>query len=240
MITPAVSVHDLHVALDGKPILHGIDLEIKTGSTVAILGANGSGKSTFIRALVGAIPHSRGTIEIFGDPLGSKAPWSRIGYAPQRVTQAASVPATALETVMSGLIYGWHFRYPAGAQDRALEALTTVGLAHRAHESVQTFSGGQQQRILIARALVRDPDLLVLDEPFAGIDSESRKHIIDTLITLRSRGKTIVMVLHDIYNLDTIIDSTHIVSQGRLAPTVAPLHNVHPDPLACECEDTHA
>lgn len=159
MTSPAVSVRDLHVKLGGNPILHGIDLDIDTGSTVAILGVNGSGKSTLIRALVGAIPHSQGKIHLFGQPLGRKTQWQRIGYAPQRVTSVSHVPATALETVMSGFIHGWKFWLPKSARSRAMEALATVGLAHRAHESVQTFSGGQQQRVLIARALVRNPDL---------------------------------------------------------------------------------
>ncbi|SPT74852.1 Aliphatic sulfonates import ATP-binding protein SsuB [Arcanobacterium haemolyticum] len=239
MTSPAVSVRDLHVKLGGNPILHGIDLDIDTGSTVAILGVNGSGKSTLIRALVGAIPHSQGKIHLFGQPLGRKIQWQRIGYAPQRVTSVSHVPATALETVMSGFIHGWKFWLPKSARSRAMEALATVGLAHRAHESVQTFSGGQQQRVLIARALVRNPDLLVLDEPFAGIDSSSRAHIIDTLTTLRASGTTIVMVLHDIYNLDSIIDQVHIVAEGRLQKTDQTLV-AHVDPLACECEDTHA
>ncbi|QRV02788.1 ATP-binding cassette domain-containing protein [Arcanobacterium phocisimile] len=241
MTQPAVSIQGLHVKLGGVPILHGIDLTIDAGKTVAILGANGSGKSTLIKAIVGAIPCSAGRISLFGQPLGRKTPWQRVGYAPQRVAQASTVPASALETVLSGFVHGWHFWLPGGAKTKALQALRTVGLEHRADESVQTFSGGQQQRVLIARALVREPDLLILDEPFAGIDSQSREQITTTLTDLRNSGTTIVMVLHDIYNLGSIIDQVHEVSQGCLlsAEKTRSLTE-HLSPLACECEDTHA
>ncbi|WP_216387819.1 metal ABC transporter ATP-binding protein [Arcanobacterium phocae] len=231
--SPAVSVRNLHVTLDGTKILHGIDMDIDAGSTVAILGANGSGKSTLIRALVGVIPHE-GTVCLFGHALGRKAPWQRIGYAPQRVSQSSKIPATALETVMSGLIYGWHFKLPKDSKTQALSALATVGLAARAHESVQTFSGGQQQRVLIARALVRNPDLLILDEPFAGIDSQSREHIIEALTILRNQGKTIVMVLHDLYSLDSIIDQTYVVDNGRFdRSSKVPIPSETPSPSIC-------
>ncbi|USR80046.1 metal ABC transporter ATP-binding protein [Arcanobacterium pinnipediorum] len=241
MTYPAVSVQGLHVKLGGVPILHGIDLTIDAGATVAILGANGSGKSTLVKAIVGAIPASAGHIRLFGQPLGAKTAWHRIGYAPQRVAQAGTIPASAIETVISGFVHGWHFRLPPHAKARALQALQTVGLEHRANESVQTFSGGQQQRVLLARALVRDPDLLILDEPFAGIDSQSRENITQTLTHLKALGTTIVMVLHDIYNLDSIIDQVHEVSEGRLIHHRN--HDVvmeHPSTLACQCEDNHA
>lgn len=225
MTDTVVSIRDLHVTLGTAHILRGIDLDIDAGRTVAILGANGSGKSTLIRAMVGAIPRSRGTVSLFGGKLGTRSvPWEKIGYAPQRITATSGVPATALETVRSGLVYGWKLRTGRGAKERALKALELVGLADRANDSVQTFSGGQQQRVLIARALVKKPQMLVLDEPFAGVDRESRERITAVLEDLRAQGTTIVIILHELYELEHLIDESYTISHGRVIEHVADAH----------------
>lgn len=236
MNQPVVRVRDLHVTLGTANILRGIDLDVEPGQTLAVLGANGSGKSTLIRAIVGAIPHQKGSIDLFGVEVGkrTKLDWQKIGYAPQRVTAASGVPATAIETVMSGLVYGNRFTYGKGSKKLALDALKLVGLDHRAHESVQTFSGGQQQRVLIARALVRDPELLVLDEPFAGVDKVSRDKITIALEHLRERGTTIVLILHELYELEHMIDASVALDHGVIvARTSEPPTGVgphaHPD-----------
>ncbi|VEI12586.1 metal ABC transporter ATP-binding protein [Trueperella bialowiezensis] len=217
-MTTAIKASGVHVQLGSAHILLGIDFELAAGRTLAIVGANGSGKSTLVRALVGAIPISAGRIELYGQSLASrrKVDWARIGYAPQRVTATSGVPATALEAVMGGLIYGNKLRPSRGGKERALAALDQVGLAHRAHESVQTFSGGQQQRILTARALVRDPDMLILDEPFAGVDTNSRRAILDVLHAQHDRGKTIVLVLHEIHEYLGLVDEALILDGGRV------------------------
>lgn len=220
-MTTAVSIRDLHVRLGRAHILRGVSLDIEKGRTVAILGPNGSGKSTLIRAMVGAIPHSEGSVHLLGAELGSRSvPWEHIGYAPQRITAASGVPATALETVRSGLVHGWTLRPGKDARKRAMEALELVGLTERANDSVQTFSGGQQQRVLIARALVRNPQLLVLDEPFAGVDRESRERITAVLQALRDKGTTIVIILHELYELEQLIDESYTISHGRVSAHV--------------------
>lgn len=237
-MTTAISASGVHVQLGSAHILLGIDFELETGRTLAILGSNGSGKSTLVRALVGAIPMSAGTIELFGQSLSSrrKVDWARIGYAPQRVTATSGVPATALEAVMGGLAYGNRLRPPRGGRDKAIAALDKVGLAHRYNESVQTFSGGQQQRILTARALVRDPDMLILDEPFAGVDTHSRQAILDVLHEEHNRGKTIVLVLHEIHEYLGLVDEALILDGGRVREHTTDIsdlrgsgHHAHPD-----------
>ncbi len=211
----AVELRGVRVAFGNSVILRGIDLDVPAGSTTAVLGANGSGKSTLIRAAVGIVPYS-GSISLFGANVASKrsVPWGRIGYTPQRMSATAGVPATALEVVESGLVYGLRMRPPRGARVQAMAALAAVELDHRAHESVQTFSGGQQQRVLIARALVRDPDLLVLDEPFAGVDRASREAITQVLAERRAEGLTILVVLHEIHDLEALIDETVVIDHG--------------------------
>ncbi|MDP9800232.1 zinc transport system ATP-binding protein [Arcanobacterium wilhelmae] len=209
----------LNVRLGATRILNDVSFTVTQGETLAVLGANGSGKTTLIKTLVGIHPIESGTVTVFGTPITNRShvAWGRIGYAPQRVTTTSGVPSTALETVMSGMTYGRHLLPRRGAKAAALAALEQVGLAHRAHESVQTFSGGQQQRVLIARALVKNPDLIVLDEPFAGVDSDSRDKIIATLATARERGATTVLILHELYGLETLIDSTLVLEAGRVA-----------------------
>lgn len=217
-MSTAIEASGVHVQLGSAHILLGIDFRLETARTLAILGSNGSGKSTLVRALVGAIPISHGRIELFGEDLSSRrsVDWARIGYAPQRVTATSGVPATALEAVMGGLIYGNRLRPARGGKQKALAALAKVGLANRADDSVQTFSGGQQQRILTARALVRDPDMIILDEPFAGVDTYSRQAILDVLHEQHDRGKTIVLVLHEIHEYLGLVDEALILDAGRV------------------------
>ncbi|MBM7825579.1 zinc transport system ATP-binding protein [Arcanobacterium pluranimalium] len=224
MTNSIIEVRDLHVTLGAAHILRGINFDVDNGTTLAILGPNGSGKSTLVRALVNAIPHSQGNIRLIGADLGRsrKVSWKDIGYAPQRITAAAGVPATALETVESGLVYGGSLRLPKDSKARALAALELVGLAQRAKESVQTFSGGQQQRVLIARALVKNPKILFLDEPFAGIDKESRESIISTLYQLKDDGVTLVLVLHELYGLEDLIDESIMLEHGRIVAQGVP------------------
>lgn len=223
-----VSAKGVHVQLGTSHILSGVDLELEAGRTLALLGANGSGKSTLVRALVGTVPISVGEIELFGVNLRRRRqiPWERIGYGPQRVTATSGVPATALETVRAGLTFGNRLRPRRGANEQAMRALETVNLGHRAHESVQTFSGGQQQRILTARALVKNPDLLILDEPFAGVDSESRAQITAVLRAQREAGTTIILVLHEVHEYAELVDEAIILEAGKVLEHTTDIENL--------------
>ncbi|MDK8835926.1 ATP-binding cassette domain-containing protein, partial [Actinomyces urogenitalis] len=172
-----VVVEDASVVLGSTLILSGINLTVAAGQSVALLGANGSGKSTLVKTVLGLNPLWAGCVRLFGHDVTHRCgvAWNRVGYVPQRVGASSGVPATALEVVRSGLLDSRHPFADRGrrARERALAALDAVGLADRAGDHVQVFSGGQSQRVLIARALVRDPDLLILDEPLAGIDRAS-------------------------------------------------------------------
>ncbi len=219
MSTPVINVKNLHLHLDNAKILRGIDFTVQTGEMIAILGPNGSGKSTLIRSLVNTISPSSGSIEIFGTPLTqrTKVPWEKIGYAPQRNTATSGVPATALETVSAGLTYGKTIRASKDSKNLALAALEKVGLAYRAYEAVHNFSGGQQQRVLLARAIAKNPVLLLLDEPFTGVDKDSRERIIQLLHSLKNTGVTIIIVLHELYGMETIIDRAIMLEHGKIA-----------------------
>jgi zinc transport system ATP-binding protein len=223
-----VLTHDLSVTLGTSTILRGIDLTIRSGETVALLGANGSGKSTLVKSLVGVVPITQGRAELFGADVSSRrVDWARVGYVPQRVTATGGVPATALEVVSSGLVHGRRLRLPAGARARALAALDQVGLAGRAHDAVHVFSGGQQQRVLIARALVREPELLILDEPLAGIDRRSKEALARTLTDLRAEGTTMLVVLHELGELAGLVQRAVVLRHGRVVHDGAPPPAAH-------------
>ena len=216
----AIKVRDLRVVLGASLILEDVSLAVGGGESVALLGANGSGKSTLVKAVLGLVPMAGGGIEVLGIPITRRrrVPWERIGYVPQRIGAGSGVPATALEVVRSGLLgprRPWADRGRT-ARRKAMDALDAVGLAHRAGDHVQVFSGGQAQRLLIARALVRSPELLILDEPLAGIDRASRESLAEILKGLRERGLTLVTVLHEMGELADVVERAILLQDGRL------------------------
>lgn len=227
-----VSVRDVGVVLGTTLVLDGVDVGVRAGESVALLGANGSGKSTLIRTILGLHPVRTGTVRLFGHDVSRRrsVPWHRVGYVPQRVGANATVPATALEVVRSGLLSPGHPFADRGrrAARRALEALDAVGLAHRAGDRVEIFSGGQSQRVLIARALVRRPELLLLDEPLAGIDRSSRESLAGILTDLLARGLTLVTVLHEMGELSDVVERAVVLEEGRVVsdgPVRSPARN---------------
>ncbi|WP_066945504.1 metal ABC transporter ATP-binding protein [Microtetraspora fusca] len=212
------------VALDGRPILRGVDLAVKDGEFLVVLGANGSGKSTLVRTLLGLVPLSGGSVLLYGTPPGKFRDWGRIGYVPQRLSVGGGVPATVREVVSSGRIARRRrFRRTAAEDRRAVaDALDAVGLADRAGYPVQSLSGGQQQRVLIARALAGEPDAFVMDEPTAGVDADSQRLLAGTLAGLRERGKTVVLVAHELGPLEPLITRAIVLREGRIAYDGAP------------------
>lgn len=215
--TPVV-VEDLSVILGSNVILHNIDLRVETGESIALLGANGSGKSTLVKTIVGLNPIAAGSVEVYGQSIEQRrsVDWRRIGYVPQRSGATSGVPATALEVVRSGLLSPSTPFADRGRAARiaAMNALEAVDLADRAHDSVQVFSGGQAQRVMIARALVREPELLFLDEPLAGIDRSSRESLAEILVELRNHGITLVTVLHEMGELYDIVERAVVLDEG--------------------------
>ena len=185
-----------------------------------MLGANGSGKSTLIRAVLGLVPLSAGAVTLFGTPQRRFRQWHRIGYVPQRLGAGSGVPATVREVVASGRLARRGVLRPPGAADRAAvdAALRAVGLADRAGDPVATLSGGQQQRTLIARALAGEPELLVLDEPTAGVDAASQEAFAGALREFVGDGGTVLLVAHELGPLRPLISRAVVVHQGAHRP----------------------
>ncbi len=237
MTPTVVDVRDATVALGDLPVLHGVDLRVRPGEVVTLLGANGSGKSTLVRAAVGLLPVVAGEIRLFDTPMAEFKDWRRIGYVPQRTTAASGVPATVNEVVASGrLAHRRPFRRTTRRDEEAVDqAIDLVGLADLAEESVTNLSGGQQQRVLIARAAASDPDLLVLDEPNAGVDRRSQEAFARALRTFVASGRAVLLVLHDMGPLAPLVDRGVVLDAGRvvhdgpmpLPPAVAEMPRQH-------------
>ncbi|MGW7295114.1 metal ABC transporter ATP-binding protein [Streptomyces xiamenensis] len=217
-----LTLRDVHAELGGRPVLRGVDLTVGRGEVVALLGANGSGKSTAVRAAVGQVPVSGGELALFGTPVRRFRDWRRVGYVPQRSTAAGGVPATVREVVSAGRLARRRLR-PLGRADRAAveRALELVGLADRARDPVEALSGGQHQRVLIARALAGEPELLIMDEPLAGVDLASQRILADTLRSQQVQGVSTLVVLHELGPLEPLITRSVSLSAGLVEATNA-------------------
>ena len=216
-MTPVVEARDGAVTLGGRPILRGIDLTVAAGEVVAILGSNGSGKSTLVKSLLGLHPWTRGDVRLFDTPLKQFDEWHRVGYVPQRATAASGVPATVWEVVASGRLARRRVFRPLNQADRTAihDAIEVVGMAHRRKDGVANLSGGQHQRVLIARALVSDPELFVLDEPTSGVDLASQDSFAETLRPFVAGGASIILVAHELGSMAPLIDRAVILRDGR-------------------------
>jgi iron(III) transport system ATP-binding protein len=215
-------ISSLQKSFDGHPVLHGIDLSVKSGSLVALLGPSGSGKTTLLRVLCGFEHADAGTIEIdgrrvAGDGLHLPAEQRRIGYVPQ---EGALFPHL---TVAENIVFGLP-RAQRRAHHRVAELLELVGLPESyAMRAPQQLSGGQQQRVALARALAPSPGLVMLDEPFSSLDAALRVETREAVArALAAAGATAVLVTHDQAEALSLGDEVAVLWSGRLLQTAAP------------------
>jgi len=196
------------VELEGVGVLYGevraldrINLTVEPGDFLGIIGPNGSGKTTLLRVMLGLLTPQEGSVRLFGQPPASFREWRRLGYVPQRAALDPSLPVTVQEVVASGLVasLGLFQRIGRAERTRVREALARTGMEAHARSRIGALSTGQQQRVLIARALVSDPELIILDEPTGGVDPEAQISFYAMLHHLnREREVTLVLVSHDI------------------------------------------
>ena len=210
---PVLDVRGCTAGYGAAPVVHDVDLRVAAGECVALLGGNGSGKTTLLRAVLGLADVLAGRIDVRA---------ATVGYVPQRHTVAPTVPATVGEVVASGYLpltgplrrlRPARRRLERDAVDRALAA---VGLEESARRPVAELSGGQQRRVLLARALTTDPDLLLLDEPTAGVDEASRRLVDAALASARTAGAAVVVVTHELAALRGAVTRTVALSAGRV------------------------
>ena len=199
---PVLEFRQVWFAYDGDTVLEDVTFALQSGEFAAVLGPNGGGKTTMLRLALGLVQPSRGSVALFGEPPAQFRSWGRVGFVPQAAEGVQSrFPATAEEVVAQGLYRGFD---PIGvwrSSGRAavVQAMETVDIADLRGRRITSLSVGQQQRILIARALVREPELLVLDEPLAGIDAAGQEQFHTLLRRLNGElGMTILLVSHDI------------------------------------------
>jgi manganese/zinc/iron transport system ATP- binding protein len=225
---PAVlDIHDVTVAYHRKPVLWDVDLTIDEPQLAAIIGPNGAGKSTLIKAVLGLVPVASGSVRVFGQPVGSVR--KRIGYVPQRESVDWDFPVSVLDVVLMGT-YGQLglFRRPGAKQKQwARQCLDKVGLSDFEGRQIGQLSGGQQQRVFLARALAQRADIYFMDEPMAGVDAATERIIFDLLKELRSDGKTIVAVHHDLRTVPQYFDyvalvNVRLVASGPTATVFTP------------------
>ena len=220
--TLPLSVRDVTVAYHRKPVLWNVTLDIPRGSLVGLVGPNGAGKSTLLKTVVDMVPRVSGQVLIFGQPYRQSR--QRLAYVPQRESVDWDFPATALDVVLMGTYgqLGWFKRAGKSERERALAALAQMEIDHLATRQISQLSGGQQQRTFLARALVQQADLYLMDEPFAAVDAATEKAIVHLMRELQSQGKTIIVVHHDLHTVPEYFDflvllNLRLVAAGEMS-----------------------
>jgi zinc transport system ATP-binding protein len=197
MITTAVDIKNLSLSYGEIKILENLNLQIPDNSFVSIVGPNGAGKTTLMKILLGLIKYNSGDVTIYGKPPREVNP-SVIGYVPQIKTMDRSFPALAIELVISGITRRWPWLVKGNEKEKAINALSLVHAEKLADRTLSELSGGELQRVCLARSIVRDPKLIVLDEPATGIDAIGEADLYNLLESYQERSKaTILMITHD-------------------------------------------
>ena len=195
---PTLVLDDVSVTYGPRSALDGISGRVEPGGAVALIGPNGAGKSTLLKAILGLVPLQRGRIEVLGTtPAAARG---HVAYVPQADDLDPDFPISVIDVVLMGRYrrIGWVRRPGRRDRDVATEALNRVGLSDRANDRFGTLSGGQRQRVLLARAVAQESRLLLLDEPFNGVDTTTQSLLLDVLAELRADGVAVVMSTHDL------------------------------------------
>ncbi|WP_372724260.1 metal ABC transporter ATP-binding protein [Novipirellula sp.] len=223
----ALSVDDLTVAYHRKPVIWDVGFDLPAGSLIGVVGPNGAGKSTLLKAVMDLVPVASGRVKVFGDTYRRNR--NRVGYVPQRESVDWDFPVDALDVVSMGLYskIGWCFPVRKKHRQAAMEALDRVGIADLARRQISQLSGGQQQRTFLARALVQDADLYLMDEPFVAVDASTEKAIVEILRELKARNKTAVVIHHDLQTVPEYFDyvvllNMRVVAHGPVEETFTP------------------
>ena len=221
----AIELHDAAVAIGGRTIWSGVDLRVREGEFAAILGPNGAGKSTLLNVLLGLLGLQRGTVAVLGGPAGARN--ERIGYLPQRRVFDSSTRVRGVDIVRLGLDGGrWGVPLPLGRfsararaeRERVAGAIERVGASSYATRPIGECSGGEQQRLLIAQALVGKPRMLILDEPLDGLDLPNQASVAALVQGIcRSEGVTVLLVAHDVNPLLPYLDRVLYLAGGAAA-----------------------
>lgn len=215
--TPALSAHKVTLSYHSAPVVDEVSFQIDAGRLVGILGPNGAGKSTLIKGLLGLMTPDAGKVRFFGQSL--EAVRQRVVYVPQRSAVDWQFPITVREVVLMGR-YGrlGLFGRPSRRDRRiANESMERVGIADLAARQIGELSGGQQQRVFLARALAQEGDLILMDEPFVGVDAATEEAIVELLRGMRDSGRTVLVVNHDLQTARSYFDELLLLNKKLVA-----------------------
>ena len=206
----AIEIRNLTVAYGENIALENLNLDVETGSLMALVGPNGAGKSTLIKTILKFLKQITGEIKINGKTLA---------YVPQRNSVDWDFPTTLFDVVEMGCYgrVGLFKRVSKEEKQKVLKAIEQVGMLDFKDRQISELSGGQQQRAFIARALVQEADIYLMDEPFQGVDSTTEKSIVDTLKKLKSEGKTLIVVHHDLQTVPTYFETVTFINKSVIA-----------------------
>lgn len=215
--TPAIEAFNLTAAYERLPVLWQVGFRLPQGVIAGIIGPNGSGKSSLLKSAMGLLEPSAGWIKLFDKPINEVR--HQVGYVPQRESVDWDFPATVMDVVLMGRYRKAGFLARLRKQDfeKAEEALQMVGMVDFRNRQIGRLSGGQQQRVFIARMLAQNPDLMLLDEPFSGVDAASEDLILTLFTQLKNNGKTLVVVHHDIPTAGRFFDWIVLLNTGLVA-----------------------
>jgi manganese/iron transport system ATP-binding protein len=216
-VEAALVLDGVSAAYDRDPVLRGVTGTLPVGGSLALIGPNGAGKSTLIKAILGLVPVVAGSIEVLGG-VPAKAR-SRVAYVPQADHLDREFPVSVLQVVLMGRyrMVGWLRRPSAAHRRAAMDALAEVGLADRADDRFGVLSGGQRQRVLLARAVAQEARLLLLDEPFNGVDATTTDALLAVLTRLRATGVAVVMSTHDLSVAHHACDDACLLNRDQFA-----------------------
>ncbi|MDX2303429.1 MAG: metal ABC transporter ATP-binding protein [Microscillaceae bacterium] len=224
---PALELHNVTVTYSQKPVLWNIDYTLPAGKLVGVIGPNGSGKTTMIKSIMGLIALNSGYVKIFNKNLSELR--HRVSYVPQRGSVDWDFPASVLDIVLMGRLktHNLFKRFSKEDKEIALECLKKVKMDHFIKRQISELSGGQQQRVFLARSLAQEADLYLMDEPFAGVDAATENAIIELLKEMRTQGKTILVVHHDLQTVREYFDwllmlNTRLVASGTTEQVFTP------------------
>lgn len=224
---PVLEIHNLTVSYERKPVLWDIDLSIPKGALVGIIGPNGAGKSTLIKAVMGLLPLSSGYVKLMDKNLDEVR--DKVSYVPQRESVDWDFPISVFEVVLMGRYGKMGLMRRPSKKDKevAQQSLEQVGMSAFASRQISQLSGGQQQRVFLARALAQEADLYLMDEPFVGVDAATESAIITLLREMREKGKTVIVVHHDLQSAAEYFDWTvllnmRLVASGKTKTTLTP------------------
>lgn len=221
MTVPSLQLTQLKIIKSGHLILENISFTLPQGSFLAVIGPNGAGKTMLLNALIGLVPYE-GEIKIFGVPPSSRGT-NEMGFVPQFKNPEKNFPMTGIELVLSGLLKRWPFFISSFMRNKALHTMNQLGAAELADQNVDTLSGGQRQKLFLARSLIRNPKFLLLDEPSTGIDRSGEQDLITLLEEFIKNSGTLIMTTHD---LNTVYHhASHVLLlQNRTQIAFGPPH----------------